>query len=69
MLAKKIENETKEQKGGFLKLLLGTVGADLLRNLLRGKETIRAGQRATATSQYFEANMPEQGMIKAGQDF
>ena len=50
-------------------MLLGTVGADLLRNLLRGKETIRAGQRATATSQYFEANMPEQGLIKAGQDF
>ena len=50
-------------------MLLCTVGADLLRNLLRGKETIRAGQRATATSQYCEANMPEQGMIKACQDF
>ena len=50
-------------------MLLGTAGADLLRKLLKGKETIRAGQRATATSQYCEANMPEQGLIKAGQDF
>ena len=28
------ENEEKEQKGGFLGMLLGTVGASLLGNLL-----------------------------------
>ena len=28
-----IKNETKEQKGGFLSMLLGTLGASLLRNL------------------------------------
>ena len=27
---KAIENETKEQKGGFLEMLLGTLGASLL---------------------------------------
>ena len=29
-----IKNETKEQKGGFLPMLLGTLGASLLENLL-----------------------------------
>ena len=32
-VTKKIENETKEQKGGFLSMLLGTLGASLLGNL------------------------------------
>ena len=39
-----IENETKEQKGGFLSVLLGTLGASLLHNLLAGKGPIRAGE-------------------------
>ena len=39
-----IKNETKEQKGGFLSMLLGTLGASLLENLLTGgKGIIRAG--------------------------
>ena len=32
-----IQNETKEQKGGFLSILLGTLGASLLGNMLAGK--------------------------------
>ena len=32
-----IKNEKKEQKGGFLSMLLGTLGANLLGNLLTGK--------------------------------
>ena len=41
---KTIENETKEQKGGFLSMLLGTLGASLLGNLLTGgKGIMRAG--------------------------
>ena len=35
-LTKTIKNETKEQKGGFLSLLLGTLGASLLGDLLAG---------------------------------
>ena len=36
-ISKTIKNETKEQKGGFLSMLLGTLGASLLGNLLSGK--------------------------------
>ena len=42
-VTKTIENETKEQKGGFLSMLLRTIGASLLGNLLTGKGIIRAG--------------------------
>ena len=42
--SKTIKNETKEQKGGFLSILLGTLGASLLGNLLAGgKGIMRAG--------------------------
>ena len=41
--AKTIKNETKEQKGGFLSMLLGTLGASLLGNLLAGKGIVIAG--------------------------
>ena len=40
---KTIKNETKEQKGGFLCMLLGTLGASLLGNVLTGKGIVRAG--------------------------
>ena len=40
---KTTKNETKEQKGGFLSMLLGTLGASLLGNILAGKEIVRAG--------------------------
>ena len=42
-VSKTIENETKEQRGGFLSMLLGTLGASLLGNLLTGKGITRAG--------------------------
>ena len=35
-VSKAIKNETIEQKGGFLSMLLGTLGASLLGNLLTG---------------------------------
>ena len=38
-----IQNEAKEQKGIFLSMLLGTLDASLLGNLLTLKSTIRAG--------------------------
>ena len=43
-VTKTIENETKEQRGGFLSMLLSTLGASLLGNLLIGKGIIRAGE-------------------------
>ena len=39
-----IKNEAKEQKGRFLRILLGTLGASLLENLLTGRGTVRAGE-------------------------
>ena len=43
-VTKTIENETKEQRGGYLGMLLGTLGASLLGNLLTsGKGIMRAG--------------------------
>ena len=43
-VSKTIENETKEKRGGFLSMLLGTLGASLLGNLLTvGKGIMRAG--------------------------
>ena len=39
-----VQNEVKEQKRGFLSMLLGTLGASLLRNLLTSKGINRAGK-------------------------
>ena len=46
-----VQNEVKKQKGGFLRMLLGTLGVSLLGNLLtgrgvnkKGKGIIRAGE-------------------------
>ena len=41
-VTKTIKNETKEQKGGFLSMWLGTLGASLLGNMLTGKGIVRA---------------------------
>ena len=38
------QNEAREQKGEFLSMLLGTLGASLLRNILAGKGINRAGK-------------------------
>ena len=42
--SKTTENETKEQRGGFSSMLLGTLGASLLGNLLTGKGLYRTGR-------------------------
>ena len=39
-----IQHEAKEQRGGFLSMLLGTLGASLLGDILSGKGVIRAGE-------------------------
>ena len=51
-----IKNETKEQKGGFLSMLLGTLGASLLGNMLTGKGIVRAGS----------GNKKGRGIVRAG---
>ena len=42
-ITKTIKNETKVQKGGFLGILLGTLGATLIGNMLTGKGMLRVG--------------------------
>ena len=63
-----IQNEAKAQKGGFLSMLLGTLGASLLGNILAEKGAIatsneqginRAGEGAIATRQ-------GRGIVRAG---
>ena len=39
-----VQNEVKEQKGGFLTMLLGTLGASLLGNRLTGRGIYRVGK-------------------------
>ena len=51
--SEEIKNEAKEQKGGFLGMLLGTLGASLLESWLIVKGTIRAGE----------------GIIRVGENF
>ena len=40
---KTIKNETKGKKGGFLGMLLSTLGASLLGNMLTGKGVLKVG--------------------------
>ena len=47
-VSENIQNEAKEQKGGFLSILLRTLGTSLLGNILAGKEINRAGEGAIA---------------------
>ena len=46
-----VQNEVKEQRGGFLSMLLGTLGASLLGNLLASKEIHRAGEGIVRTGE------------------
>ena len=58
----KQSKEVKDQKSGFLSIILETLGASLLENLLTSKRVMRAGKGATTASQ-------GQGTIRAGQNF
>ena len=49
-VSKTIQNEAKEQKDGFLTMLLGTLCASLLGNMPADKEIIRAGYRSEGSS-------------------
>ena len=52
-VSKTIKNKAKEQKGRFLNMLLGTLGASLLGNLLSDKGIMRAGEETIAVGQGF----------------
>ena len=74
-VTKTIKNETKEQKGGFLIMLLGTLGASLWGNLLTGKGIVRAGSennkgkgivRAGSGNKKEKGNKKGKGIVRAG---
>ena len=54
-----VQNEVKEQKGGFLSMLLGALGASLLGNLLTGRGIYRAGKGKGI-------NRAGEGIVRAG---
>ena len=56
-----VQNEVKEQKGGYLSMLLGTLGASLLGNLLTGKGVYRAGKGRGKG-----INRAGEGIVRAG---
>ena len=61
-VSKTIKSETKEQRGGFLSMLLGTLGASLLGNLLTGgKGIVRAGEGSVAS------RTKGDGIVRAGE--
>ena len=57
-VTKTIEKESKEQKGRFLSMLLGTLGTSLLGNLLSGKGIVKAG--------YGHPSKKGKGIVRAG---
>ena len=68
-VTKTIKNETKEQKGGFLSMLLGTLGASLLGNLLTGKGIVRAGsgnKKGKGIVRAGSGNKKGKGIVRAG---
>ena len=68
-VAKTFKNETKEQKGGFLSMLLGTLGASLLGNLLAGKGIVRAGsgnKKGKGIVRAGSGNKKGKGIVRAG---
>ena len=74
-VTKTIKNKTKEQKGGFLSMLLGTLGASLLGNLLTGKGIVRTGSgnkkrkgivRAGSGNKKGKENKKRKGIVRAG---
>ena len=68
-VTKTIKNETKEQKEGFLSMLLVTLGASLLGNLLTGKGILRAGsgnKKGKGIVRAGSGNKKGKGIVRAG---
>ena len=51
-VTKTIKNQRNKQKGGLSSMLLGTLGASLLQNLLTGKRILRAGSGRHSSSAF-----------------
>ena len=51
------KNKAKEQKGGFLGMIIGALGASLLGSLLTDKVTIRASIDTVRAGQHFQCRL------------
>ena len=66
-VTKTIKNEIKERKGVNLGMLLGTLGASLLGNMLAGKGIVKAGSgRRSSDSSTSYGNKKGKGIVRAG---
>ena len=61
-----VENEVKEQKGGFLSMLLGTLAASLLGNILTGKGAIATSHRPVVNKKGKGIKRAGEGIVRAG---
>ena len=61
-----VQNEVKEKRGGFLSMLLGTLGASLLGNILAGKEAIATSHRGGINIVGRGVNRAGEGVVRAG---
>ena len=57
-ITESVQNKIKEQKGGFFSMLLGTLGASLLGNILTGKGVNKKGKGIHRAGE---------GMVRAGE--
>ena len=68
-VTKTIKNKAKEQKVGFLGMLLGTLGAILLGNMLAGKGILGAGsgnKKGKGILRSVSGNKKGKGFVRAG---
>ena len=64
-ITESVQNEIKEQKGGFISMLLGTLDASLLGNLLTGKDAFHTTKRVNTKGKgTYRAG---EGIVRAGE--
>ena len=68
-VTKTIKNEAKEQKGGFLSMLLGNLGASLLGNLLTGKGIVKASSGNKKGKGIVSLVLENDGILKTTSSF
>ena len=68
-VTKTIKDKTKEQIGGFLSMLLGTLVASLLGNLLAGKGIVRAGSGNKKEKDLLELVLESNGIFNTVSSF
>ena len=64
-MTESVQNEVKEEKGGFLSMLIGTLGASLLGNLLTGKGAFHAGKGVNKKGKGI--HRAGEGIVRAGE--